>query len=398
MSFSAECISEIQFYIFAAEITSSSMSSADRVQVTYNLNENTQTVSSPLTYAFRKGSAPSTCLPEAPSISNIKITSAVAGVPPSFWVKKGKKKENEEESEVKSAFPASTYRVTKLSFDMDHVSPPIANLFRRVLSTEVPTLAFDRILIEENDSLVMDELLSHRLGLVPLAGPVHKMEYVTALDPVSFEALDPTRVLIFELDVTGKDNDPSTPVYSSALKWVPLPGQEEWEHSEDDRVFLVHSDIMLTKLGPKQRLKLRAMAIKGLGSVHTKWCPVSSCYYELKTEINLLSPITGDAAEKLVAICPKKVFEIEESTRAVTVSAPEQCSLCRECLRKDAYPEIAESVQITKLKTSVRFHIESIGQIHASNIFRNGLTLFAKRCRELSLQLQNTEVTVSAPR
>lgn len=371
------------------------MSSGARVHVTYNLNENTETVSSPLTYALNKSASPSTCLPEEPTISNIKITSAVAGVPPSFWAKKGKKKDAEEEE---NAFPPSTSRVTKLSFDIDRISPPIANLFRRILSTEVPTLAFDRILIEENDSVVIDELLSHRLGLVPIAAPVHKMEYVTAMNPVSFEALDPTRVLMFELDVTGKDNAPSTPVYSSALQWVPLPGQEEWQKTEEDRVFLVHSDIILTKLGPKQRLKLRAMAIKGLGSVHTKWCPVSSCYYEMKTEIGLRSPLTGAVAEQLVAICPKKVFELEESTESAIVSAPEQCSLCRECLRKDAYPEIAESVQINKLKTSVRFHIESIGQIHASNIFRTGLTLFAKRCRELSLELQNSEVVVSAPR
>lgn len=371
------------------------MSSADLVRVTYNTNENTETVSSPHTYAFNKGAAPSSCLPEEPVISNIQITSAVAGVPPSFWSKKGKTENEEEEND---GFPASTSRVTKLSFDLDRVSPPIANLFRRVVCTEVPTVAFDRILIEENDSLVVDEILSHRLGLVPVAGPIHKMDYVTAQDPVSFQALDPSRVLIFDLDVTGKDNAPSTPVYSSALQWVPLPGQEEWQDDEESKVFLVHTDIILTKLGPKQRLKLRAMAIKGLGSVHTKWCPVSTCYYEMKTEIRLSKPITGSVAEKLVALCPKKVFELEESTGAAVVSAPEECSLCRECLRQDAYAEIANSVQITKSKASFRFHIESIGQIHASNIFRTGLTLFAKRCRELSLQLQSTEVAVYAPR
>lgn len=366
------------------------MSAADRVRVTYNGNENTETASSPLTYAFNKEGAASTILPDKPQISNVSIRSAVSGLPPSFWTRG---KENEEEDDPHNGFPSTTSRVTRLSFDMDHVSPPIANLFRRIITTEVPTIALDRVLIEENDSVVIDELLSHRLGLVPVAGPISKMEYITSPEQVSFQNLDPARVLVFDLDVTGEPHIPITPVYSSALKWVPLPGQEKWQEDED-RVFLVHPDIILTKLGPMQRLKLRAIAVKGLGSVHTKWSPVSSCYYEMKTEIGFSNALKGKAAEDLVNLCPQKVFELEDSV-AVAV-APEKCTLCRECLRKDAYPEIAENVKITKLKTSVRFHIESVGQIHATNIFRTALTLFAKRCRELTQQLQNTEVSMSA--
>eukprot|EP00796_Vickermania_ingenoplastis_P004081 gene4081-2929_t len=358
------------------------MSAADRVRVGYTGNENVETASSPLTYAFSKDQAASTTLPDKPSISNIQIRSAVAGLPPAL-----KKESNPVDS------TASTARVTKLSFDMDRVSPPIANLFRRVITTEVPTIAFDRVRIDENDSVVVDELLSHRLGLVPVAGPVSKMEYITAPQQVSFQSLDPTKVLVFDLDVVGDDNATCTPVYSRSLQWVPLPGQEEWGEHEEDKVFLVHPDIILTKLGPKQRLKLRAIAVKGLGSVHTKWSPVSSCYYEMKTEIDIDPKLSGATAEQLVSLCPRKVFELEDGV--ATVVSPERCTICRECLRKDMYPDIADSVKISKLKTSVRFHLESTGQIHAAEVFRTALALFAKRCRELTQQLQNTEVTTS---
>lgn len=363
------------------------MKSADRVRVTSQLNENTETASSPLTYAFNKSAAASTILPDKPTISNIEITSAVCGVPPSFW---GGKTENEEE-QTNGGFPATTSRVTKLSFDMSNVSPPIANLFRRIIVTEVPTIAFDRVLIEENDSVVIDEMLSHRIGLVPLAGPVDEMEYITSVGQGSFQNLDPKRVLTFEVDVTGKDDVQCTPVYSGDLKWVPLPGQEEWKESED--VFLVHPDIMLTKLGPRQRLKVKVLAVKGIGLVHTKWSPVSACFYEMKTAIDFTEPVTGKSAEKLVQLCPRKVFELEDG--AAVVKDPSKCSLCRECLRKDAYPEIADAVSITKLKTAVRFHIESVGQLHATTVFRTALTLFAERCRDLAQQLQNTEVNMT---
>lgn len=367
------------------------MSVADRVQVTLDGNENTQTISSPHTFAHNKEVSSATSLPDRPTISKIELRSAVAGLPDSFW----KNKDEAVKAEEKDS-PITTSRVTKISFNIDNISPPIANMFRRVITTEVPTMALDRVLIEENDSVIVDELLSHRLGLVPVAGPVSQMEYITASDQVSFQQLDPKRVLVFDLDVTGVENAPSTPVYSRDLKWVPLPGQEGWENGdEENRVFLVYPDILITKLGPRQRLKLRAIAIKGLGAVHTKWSPISSCYYEMKTEINVDSEkLTETTSQQLVDLCPKKVFEIEDGH--LVAAHPDKCTMCRECLRKDAYHQIADAVHISKVKTSVRFHIESIGQIHASNIFRTALTLFSARCRELTQLLRQTEFTNSS--
>lgn len=429
----------------------------DKVQVGYHRAENTETVSSPHTYAYSSGrTVPSTTKPDKPSVSNIRIASAVAGLPPAYFSKDVgkasvvKKEKNEEAAEMGRSsspvhgaaeevhttvdgFPWSTRRVERMSFEMHHISPPIANLFRRVLTTEVPTLAFDRILIEENDSPVLDELLSHRLGLVPVAGPVMKMDYITESNQAGFNNLDPRRVLVFELDATGAKDAAVTPVYSRQLQWVPLPGQEHWgktvsaasvktENEEsnkvgsssssngggsssatdnDDAVFLVHPDILITKLGPGQRIKLKAIAVKGIGSVHAKWSPVSACYYEMKTSVELRQPLSGDAAEALVKSCPMGVFGYEGGKKggAATVVAPEKCTLCRECLRSDDTAASAaagevDRVSVQKDKTNVVFHVESVGQLHPAQIFRLGLRLFAERCRALSEMVQSTEVRV----
>ncbi|CUF74874.1 DNA-directed RNA polymerase alpha subunit, putative [Bodo saltans] len=354
----------------------------DRARVGRDRIENVETSSSPHTFGSGAIAMPESCIPDVPTISNIVVVSALAG-DPSLSKASGVDR-------AESEGPATTHRVQTLTFDLQRVSAPTANMFRRVFVTEVPTAAFDRIMIEENDGVVLDEILSHRLGMCPVAAPVDKLEYITDSQSVSFSRLDASRCIVFELDVCGKPNIPITPVYSGELKWVPLPGQESW----GNEVFIVHQDIMLAKLGPNQRIKLRAVAIKGLGLSHTKWSPVSACFYEMKTDIQFSSPVVGEAAQELRKACPMRVFDVEDSGQAV-VSRPRDCTLCRECLRVDRYPAFAESIKIEKLKTNFHFTIETTGQLSAEVVFRNGLQQFAERMRDLAKTLTSSEVKVT---
>lgn len=55
-----------------------------------------------------------------------------------------------------------------MEFDMIGVDASIANSFRRILLSEVPTMAIDRVMIYNNTSVIQDEVLAHRIGLIPL--------------------------------------------------------------------------------------------------------------------------------------------------------------------------------------------------------------------------------------
>ncbi|EPY23900.1 DNA-directed RNA polymerases I and III subunit RPAC1 [Strigomonas culicis] len=215
------------------------------------------------------------------------------------------------------------------------------------------------------------------------------MQYIDEQNPGNFTALDPLRVLVFDLEAEGAKDAATTLVHSSALTWVPLPGQEAWVE-DDDKVFLVHPDILLTKLGPGQKLKLRAIAVKGIGAVHTKWSPVSSCYYEMKTSIRFTEPVRGEAAHQLQQLCPE-TFSVDEKDEAVVIDASKYTKVL-DCLRPDAYPAFADKIAIEKDKTCVRFYLESTGQLPCAQIFRTALQLFAERCRSLSKMVMQTEV------
>ncbi len=51
---------------------------------------------------------------------------------------------------------------------MQGIDPSIANALRRIAMTEIPTVAFHKVLMYQNTSVVPDELLVHRIGQIPI--------------------------------------------------------------------------------------------------------------------------------------------------------------------------------------------------------------------------------------
>lgn len=64
----------------------------------------------------------------------------------------------------------------ELVFEIIGVDAPIANALRRILLSEVPSVAIERVYITKNTSVLQDEILAHRLGLIPLNVDSRKIE------------------------------------------------------------------------------------------------------------------------------------------------------------------------------------------------------------------------------
>ena len=127
----------------------------------------------------------------------------------------------------------------KARFLVRGVTPAFANGVRRAILADVPTFSIDTVRVVENSSVMFDEQIGHRLGLVPLTTPLDDFEIG---DEVTLS-----------LDVSG----PGT-AYSGDLV------------SSDDLVQAADENIPIIDLKEDQRLEVEADAVLDVGREHAK--------------------------------------------------------------------------------------------------------------------------------
>eukprot|EP01064_Diplonema_japonicum_P017128 TRINITY_DN25188_c0_g1_i1.p1 TRINITY_DN25188_c0_g1~~TRINITY_DN25188_c0_g1_i1.p1 ORF type:complete len:353 (+),score=75.20 TRINITY_DN25188_c0_g1_i1:50-1108(+) len=262
----------------------------------------------------------------------------------------------------------------EIDFEVEDISPAVANLYRRTMMMDVATMAIDVVLIHENDGAVFDEALSHRLGLVPLDVDADQFSYTVG--DINTASPDPKSVLRFVLDVKA-DRD-NYQVYSSDIKYTPL----EDAPSLPTEPKPVHKKIMLAKLMKGSRIKLTLFAIKGKGSQHAKWSPAGCVTYKPLPIVRVSKKVKGEEARYLKKRCPGEVFDIEDSG-ALVAARPKQCTMCRECIRSDL-PMGAGNVELGLHKHGFEFHVESVGVYRAAQLLPRAMNAFSSHLRHLS--------------
>lgn len=135
------------------------------------------------------------------------------------------------------------------------------NSLRRLAISEVPTLAIDDVVILENSSVMHDEAVAHRLGLIPLRTDPGRFVMPLDCDCKSTLGCSKCRVLLV-LDADA--NEKTIVVTSGEIV------------SEDEMVKPVSKDIPIIVLAPNQKLKFEAYARLGIGKDHAKWQPTSA--------------------------------------------------------------------------------------------------------------------------
>jgi DNA-directed RNA polymerase I and III subunit RPAC1 len=157
--------------------------------------------------------------------------------------------------------------------------------------------------MRDNTSIIHDEVLAHRIGLVPMK-----------IDPDLLEPFEETNepndlnTIVVGLEVRCKEDeippldkdDEVTPgkaytkdVLSGDLRWAPAGNQSETfnERGVED-VRPVHDDIVLTKLRPGQGVHFEAHCRRGVGKDHAKFSPSATASYRLLPEIRFENPVT----------------------------------------------------------------------------------------------------------
>ena len=134
----------------------------------------------------------------------------------------------------------------KISVKLQGIPLQYANALRRICLNGVPIFAIDTVDILENSSIIADEGIAHRLGLIPLKTAVSSIESKNESD----------RIL---LTLDSGNTDETRTVFSDELK------------SNDSFVKPISDKIPIVTLAPDQKIRIEAHAKLGRGTEHAKW-------------------------------------------------------------------------------------------------------------------------------
>ncbi|CAM6088446.1 unnamed protein product [Calypogeia fissa] len=298
-------------------------------------------------------------------------------------------------------FPTVRIRDLKddyLKFELRDTDPSIANALRRIIIAEVPTLAIDLVEIETNSSVLNDEFLSHRLGLIPLRSE-RAMEMRLSRDCDACDGDGSCMYCSVEftlnvkctsdqtLDVTSHDlisSDPSVvPVDNN------LASEINGFEAPDAR------GILIVKLRRGQELKLRAIARKGIGKDHAKWSPAATVSFQYEPEIHineaLMESLSLKEKKEWVDSSPTKVFDIDERTQQVVVHDAEAYTYDEEILKKAEAMGKPGLVEIISREDSFIFTVESTGAITSAQMFLNAIEILKNKLDAVRLSFDTEE-------
>ena len=143
-----------------------------------------------------------------------------------------------------------------MSVKLKGVPLQYANALRRLCLNGVPVFAIDIVDVIENSSVLPDEGLAHRLGLVPLKTDLARFNEPSKCDCQSETGCSNCKVMLV---LDSGDTDVSKAVLTDELI------------SEDDSVKPTSEKIPIVQLAPGQRVKVECYARLGRGREHAKW-------------------------------------------------------------------------------------------------------------------------------
>ena len=245
---------------------------------------------------------------------------------------------------------------------------PLMNALRRIVLAEVPSMAVDEVVMIENSSILQDEMIAHRIGLVPLKTDLDTYGLPEECECKSEFGCAECRVT---LTLNAESTEGTRTVYSGELV------------SENPDISPVSEKIPLIKLAKGQKLKLEAYARLGKGKVHAKWQPVCVSAYKYYPKIEV--PAKGcDDCQKCADICSKKVLAMKGNK--IDVRALLACNLCMDCV--EACPKKDDGIKVEWEKNAFIMNIESTGVLPPERILQEATKILDKQLKEFEDQIK----------
>lgn len=245
-----------------------------------------------------------------------------------------------------------------LSYRINHIDPSVLNAVRRTIISDIPTVAINWVFIRENETVMADEVLSHRLGLVPII-----------CDPSEIEPVKRESNFNPATDLTEENSIAMSLVVANTSKKI-LPVYSNDIRIESDAKVQVKKNVLITRLAPNKRIECKLFAILGTGRDHSKWMPTAVCYYRYIRKLTLKDPTKAEEIKKYFRegfTVTDKGAQIDEDKLLVNM---------------DVLKTHSDSVSIHTETDSFLFEIETISEPPKS-ILKRGLHALHSKLEEI---------------
>src|SRR3970040_1534284 len=240
---------------------------------------------------------------------------------------------------------------TSRAIPFDTVSPALLNALRRTLLADVPKMAIEDVEFHlgpirtedgkeyESVAPLFDEIISHRLGLVPLPTDLGLFVPRSECPNCKGEGCS-TCTIIYSLNKRGP-----TTVLSGDLEPI-----------GDPKLKPADPDIPIVKLGEGQALLIYATAILGTGREHAKWQVAHGVGYRFVPMLKAGGK-TFEASEAKVPLCQDHI--IKPTVEEETVELRSDCKMCKKFA--DAYG--VKTVTIFQDPSKIELRFETAGRL-----------------------------------
>ncbi|MEM0373430.1 MAG: DNA-directed RNA polymerase subunit D [Sulfolobales archaeon] len=259
----------------------------------------------------------------------------------------------------------------KARFILKNSYVAFANALRRIMISEVPVMAISEFAILNNTSPIYDEILTHRLSLIPLTTDLDRFNLPEkcTCGGVGCSRCQVTLIL----DV--KADEESRTVYSRDIV------------SNDPYVRPVSEDFPIAKLSIGDEILIEMYARLGKGKDNARFQPVSACAYKYLPNIivNTSSCKKCRSNGKLTCVdaCPKGVLDVGDNGFPY-LREPLGCNLCKACVEVCEY----NAIKLEPDNRSFVFYIESTGSLPISKIVYTAATILAEKCDDFLIKLK----------
>lgn len=263
-------------------------------------------------------------------------------------------------------------------FLIEETEPAFANALRRSLIADIPKLAIEDVEFhlgpihaedgKESESIapLFDEIVAHRLGLVPL--PTDPELFVPrATCPACGGEGCPSCTVIYSLNKRGP-----CIVYSGDLEPIGDPKHKA-----------VDPNIPIVKLGEGQALLVYATAQLGTGRDHAKWQVSQAVGYRYRPIVKVDNR-KMDGEKFPLDVCPPKILHRKDSK--VTVEPEEDCVLCMQCVDAAKEMNAEGAFDVRGDSTGILFYFETDGSMSAKDALLEALTILETKFSTLADQ------------